>query len=107
MDDGSQSDFTALADAIADLPERERLVFTLCYYEELEIPEIALALGEALFAVLQLYVSALDRLKARLADPEPAVEADGGRDPSSSTKVIWTQKRRLKRTAGPPIAVFE
>jgi DNA-directed RNA polymerase specialized sigma subunit len=31
MDDASQSDFTALADAIADLPERERLVFTLYY----------------------------------------------------------------------------
>jgi RNA polymerase sigma factor for flagellar operon FliA len=29
-----------LADAIADLPERERLVFTLYYYEELETSEI-------------------------------------------------------------------
>jgi RNA polymerase sigma factor for flagellar operon FliA len=90
MDDGRQSDFLfanhgasrlgmreLLADAIAELPERERLVFTLYYYEELETSEIALVLEEALFAVLQLHASALGRLKARLADPEkPAAEAE-------------------------------
>ena len=58
-----------LADAIADLPERERLVFTLYYYEGLETSEIALVLEETLFAVVQLHVSTLGRLKARLADP--------------------------------------
>ena len=83
MDDGSQSDSLfarlgarrfgmreLLADAIADLPERERLVFTLYYYEELEASEIALILEETLSAVVQLHVSALGRLKARLADAE-------------------------------------
>jgi len=82
MDDGRQSDFSfaklgarrlgmreLLADAIADLPERERLVFTLYYYEGLETSEIALVLEETLFAVVQLHVSTLGRLKARLADP--------------------------------------
>jgi DNA-directed RNA polymerase specialized sigma subunit len=57
MDDGRQSDSLfaklgarqpgmreLLADAIADLPERERLVFALSYYEELETSEIALVL---------------------------------------------------------------
>jgi DNA-directed RNA polymerase specialized sigma24 family protein len=91
MDDGRQSDFSfaklgarrlgmreLLADAIADLPERERLVFTLYYYEELETSEIALVLGETLFAVVQLHVSALGRLKARLADAEKT----GCRSPS-------------------------
>jgi RNA polymerase sigma factor for flagellar operon FliA len=81
MDDGSQSDSLfaklgarrfgmreILADAIADLPESERLVFTLYYYEELEASEIALILGENLLAVLQLHASALGRVKARLAD---------------------------------------
>lgn len=58
-----------LAKAIANLPERERLVFTLYYYEELETSEIALVLEETLFAVLQMHVSTLDRLKARLEDP--------------------------------------
>jgi RNA polymerase sigma factor for flagellar operon FliA len=71
MDHGRQSDFLfaklgasrfrmreLLTDAIADLPERERLVFTLYYYEELETTEIALVLGDTLFAVRQLHVSA-------------------------------------------------
>jgi DNA-directed RNA polymerase specialized sigma24 family protein len=58
-----------LADAIADLPGRERLVFTLYYHEELETSEIALVLGDTVFAVIQLHVSALRRLKARLVDP--------------------------------------
>jgi Anti-sigma-28 factor, FlgM/Sigma-70, region 4 len=48
----------------------ERLVFTLYYYEELETSEIALVLGETVFAVLQLHVSALVRLQDRLADPD-------------------------------------
>ena len=91
MHDGSQFDillgvFAArrlrmrefLAREIADLPERERLVFTLYYYEELETSEIALVLGETLFAVVQLHVSALGRLKARLADAEKT----GCRSPS-------------------------
>jgi RNA polymerase sigma factor FliA len=95
MDDRSQSDFLfaklgalrfgireLLANAIANLPERERLVFTLCYYEELETSEIALVLGETLLAVLQLHASALGRLEAQLANPEPAAEADRGRNPS-------------------------
>jgi RNA polymerase sigma factor FliA len=95
MDDGSQSDSLfaklgagqfgmreLLADAVADLPERERLVFTLYYYEELETSEIALLLGENLLAVLQLHASALGRVKARLADPEPGAEVDWGRNPS-------------------------
>ena len=83
MDDGGQSDSSfaklgrpqlgtleLLTDAIADLPERERAVFTLYYYEELGTSEIALVLGDTLFAVRQLHVSALGRLKARLVDPE-------------------------------------
>jgi RNA polymerase sigma factor FliA len=92
MDDGSQSDFSfaklgasrlrmreLLADAIAGLPERERLVFTLYYYEELETSEIALVLGDTLFAVRQLHFSALGALKARLVDPEgQAAEAERG-----------------------------
>jgi DNA-directed RNA polymerase specialized sigma24 family protein len=94
MDDGRQSNFlfAALGDAIADLPERERLVFTLYYYEELETSEIALAIGETRFAVFELHASSLRRLKARLADPEPALEADRGRNPSWPSTVVWTQE---------------
>jgi DNA-directed RNA polymerase specialized sigma24 family protein len=59
-----------LANTIADLPERERLVFTLYYYEELETSEIALLPGETSSAGLQLHASVLSRIKARLADAE-------------------------------------
>jgi DNA-directed RNA polymerase specialized sigma subunit len=82
-DDGRQFDFSTaklgarrlgmrelLADAIADLPERERLVFTLYYHEELETSEIALVLGETIFAVLQLHLSALGLLRAQLVRPK-------------------------------------
>jgi len=52
------------------------LVFTLCYYEELQTSEIALVLGETVIAVLQLHVSALGLLKERLADEKkPTAEA--------------------------------
>jgi RNA polymerase sigma factor for flagellar operon FliA len=71
-----------LADAIADLPERERLVFTLYYHEELETSEIALVLGETVFAVRQRHVSAVGRLKARLADAEKqAADSEWGVNP--------------------------
>jgi len=67
MDDGSQSDslFTKLgarrfgvrellADAIAEIPERERLVFTLYYYEELETSKIALVFSASDAAITLL-----------------------------------------------------
>jgi hypothetical protein len=59
-----------LTAAILSLCESERLVFTLYYHEGLTTQEIALVLGETVSAVLQLHVSALTALKARLADPE-------------------------------------
>jgi RNA polymerase sigma factor FliA len=57
-----------LTDAILLLPDRERLVFTLCYYEELTTGEIGLLLGETESSVSQLHASALMHLKAQLAD---------------------------------------
>jgi RNA polymerase sigma factor for flagellar operon FliA len=39
--------------AILHLPDRERLVFTLCYYEELTETEIGLLLGETQSNVLR------------------------------------------------------
>lgn len=59
-----------LANEIANLPERERLVFTLSYYEELEMSEVAFVLGETSLAITQLHASAVAHLKARLADAE-------------------------------------
>ena len=56
-----------LADAIARLPEREKLVVTLYYYEELTLREIGEVLGVTESRVSQLHTKAVLRLKARLA----------------------------------------
>jgi hypothetical protein len=102
MDDASQSDFTALADAIADLPERERLVFTLYYYEELVPSEIALVTGETSFAVVQLHVSALSRLKAQLADPENRLpKPSEAYLPHKPSTVVWTQEQATQAKCEP------
>jgi RNA polymerase sigma factor for flagellar operon FliA len=57
----------AIADAISRLPEREKLVVTLYYYEELTLREIGEVLGVTESRVSQLHTKAILRLKARLA----------------------------------------
>ena len=57
-----------LADAIAALPERERLVMTLYYYEELTMKEIGLTLGVVESRVSQIHASAVLHLRSLLAD---------------------------------------
>ncbi len=56
----------ALGEAIAWLPEREKLVVTLYYYEELTLREIGEVLGVTESRVSQLHTKAILRLKARL-----------------------------------------
>ncbi len=55
-----------LADAIEDLPEKERMVLTLYYYEELTMKEIGLALGVVESRVSQIHSSAVLRLRASM-----------------------------------------
>jgi len=57
----------SLATAIGKLPERERTVITLYYYEELTLREIGEVLGVTESRVSQLHTKAILRLKARLA----------------------------------------
>ncbi len=57
-----------LADAIANLPDRERLVMTLYYYEEMTMREIGLALGVVESRVSQVHASAVVHLRAALRD---------------------------------------
>jgi RNA polymerase sigma factor FliA len=57
----------AIADAIARLPEREKLVVTLYYYEELTLREIGEVLGVTESRVSQLHTKAILRLKAHLS----------------------------------------
>ena len=58
----------ALTEAIAGLPERERLVLSLYYDEELNLKEIGEVLGVSESRVSQLHSQCAARLRARLTD---------------------------------------
>lgn len=58
----------ALAQAIASLPERERLVMSLYYKEELNLRETGEVLGVSESRVCQIHSQALIRLKARMVE---------------------------------------
>ena len=57
-----------LASAIDRLPERERLVVTLYYYEEMTMKEIGLALGVVESRVSQIHSSAVVHLRTGLQE---------------------------------------
>jgi RNA polymerase sigma factor FliA len=57
-----------LVDAIDGLPEKERLVLTLYYYEELTMKEIGATLGVVESRVSQIHSSAVLRLRAALGN---------------------------------------
>lgn len=57
-----------LADSVNKLPERERLVMTLYYYEEMTMKEIGLTLGVVESRISQIHASAVLHLRMLLAD---------------------------------------
>jgi RNA polymerase sigma factor FliA len=57
-----------LADAIARLPEREKIVVALYYYDGLTLREIGEVLGVTESRVSQLHTKAILRLKGRLQE---------------------------------------
>jgi RNA polymerase sigma factor FliA len=59
---------SALAREVAALPERERLVMSLYYDDELNLREIGEVLGVSESRVCQLHGQALTRLRARMTD---------------------------------------
>ncbi len=69
----------ALAQAIEGLPEREKLVMSLYYSDELNLKEIGAVLKVTESRVCQLHGQALMRLKARLAAWSDAQGADSAR----------------------------
>jgi RNA polymerase sigma factor for flagellar operon FliA len=62
-----------LASAIKELPERERLVMNLYYYEEMTMREVGDILGVAECRISQMHASALRHLRA-LLDVPPAIK---------------------------------
>jgi len=59
-----------MADAIARLPEREKLVIALYYYENLTLREIGEVLGVTESRISQLHTKAVLRLRGRLTDED-------------------------------------
>lgn len=57
-----------IADAIASLPEREKLVIALYYYENLTLREIGEVLGVTESRISQLHTKAVLRLRSRMQD---------------------------------------
>lgn len=66
-----------LADAIARLPEREKLVVALYYYENLTLREIGEVLGVSESRVSQLHTKAVLRLKSRLQEEAEDLDPAG------------------------------
>jgi RNA polymerase sigma factor FliA len=57
-----------IAEAIASLPEREKLVIALYYYENLTLREIGEVLGVTESRISQLHTKAVLRLRSRMQD---------------------------------------
>ena len=72
-----------LADAIDELPEKERMVLTLYYYEELTMKEIGLTLGVVESRVSQIHSSAVLRLRTALASLRASNGAEEGKSRNS------------------------
>ena len=69
LDSLHSADFkAALAEAISNLPERERLVMAMYYDEELNLREIGEVLGVSESRVCQIHGQALIRLRARMTE---------------------------------------
>ncbi|MBQ0724553.1 MAG: RNA polymerase sigma factor FliA [Cycloclasticus sp.] len=73
VDNLSNQDFkSTLVDAISSLPERERMVVSLYYDDELNLKEIGKVLGVSESRVCQINNQAMLRLKSRLLDFAPS-----------------------------------
>ena len=80
-----------LADAISALPEREKLVIALYYYENLTLREIGEVLGVTESRISQLHTKAVLRLKSRL-------QGDNLRDwPRASARTLVSRGTSLPR----------
>jgi RNA polymerase sigma factor for flagellar operon FliA len=68
--------FAAVAEAIQALPEREAMVMSLYYVEELNLKEIGAVLGVSESRISQIHSQAVVRLRARLENDWGMTDAD-------------------------------
>ena len=79
----ARQDGEALSQCIAQLPEREKLVITLYYYEDLSMKEIGGILGITESRVCQIHAKSLAHLRLRLSGRSLAIRASGLQFPRS------------------------
>jgi RNA polymerase sigma factor for flagellar operon FliA len=82
-----------LIDAIEELPEKERLVLTLYYYEELTMREIGLTLGVVESRVSQIHSGAVRRLRSTLGQTTRRI------DGQTRQPAVRSRRRSSRRTA--------
>ncbi len=72
-----------LIDAVADLPEREQLILSLYYREELTMKEVAEVVGIAVSRVSQIHSTVLAKLKRTLTEAEERPSGTGKQLPAA------------------------
>ena len=88
-----------LADAISQLSEREQLILSLYYHEELTMKEIAQVVGIAVSRVSQIHFASLGKLKSALQQIEkPRAEATTSSRKSTLSKMQNIAQERAMQT---------
>jgi RNA polymerase sigma factor for flagellar operon FliA len=88
----------ALVDAIACMPERDRTVLTMYYYDGLTLTEIGAFLGVTESRVCQIHTKALRQLRSKLADRPDEFD----RRATASTEATATATASTEATAATP-----
>ncbi len=81
--------------SLDDLPERERLVLILYYYEEMTLKEIGSILGVSESRVSQIHTKAIGRLRARLRPNQEVLVS--ARDENQAMAKIGNFREDVKR----------
>ena len=91
--------FKLIRDTLDTLPDKERLVLTLYYYEELTLKEIGKVLKVSESRVCQLHTKAMLRLKGRITRlmsglPNPPVKKSESKEQEFKSKVKKSGQKR-------------
>ena len=79
-----------VADAISRLPEREKLVIALYYYENLTLREIGEVLGVTESRISQLHTKAVLRLRSRLQARTATPTRQLTLPPAARARAVWS-----------------
>jgi len=83
-----------LAEAVSELPEREQLILSLYYREELTMKEISKVVGIAVSRVSQIHAAAMLKLRASLSHLSEAAAAPPSRTQAACYSAHHAESRR-------------